>query len=397
MSPAGRPRRPAHRRAIAAADRRPRGRGRALGAVRRLDRPPDGWREATLPPGRPGAEDVAFAAASWALCVEYADDLNAARRQGTTWRPPPPCRARSSMRAAPSRRTCGSATRASTSGRPTRRRRCSPMRSSRPRPRTSAPIDTFRFEEDKVLRAALAALGDAAYDQAAAWADPRVAPGPTRRVVLAPRRPRAAVRLAARPRRGPPRAGDRPRGRRGLGADPAADDPWRRPSPPIPSAVPPSTRRTGYWSRRRAALLYPLLPEFEIAAGVPRRDARSPGATWADGWARGVQRALHGARLPAGRRAPAADALRRGGPAAGRRARDDRVLRRRRPPVRDGRGAVPADGRHPGDHRDAAAPARRAPHRDGGGDERARARRPQRPPAGRAGGRHGRGPGLPGG
>ena len=40
----------------------------------------EGWREATLPAGRPGAEDVAFAAAGWALCAEYAADLRCAGR-----------------------------------------------------------------------------------------------------------------------------------------------------------------------------------------------------------------------------------------------------------------------------------------------------------------------------
>ena len=63
----------------------------------------------------------------------------AARRRGITWRPPPPCRARSPTPAAPSRRTCGSATRTSTGGRRTRRRRCSARRSSGPGRRTSAP------------------------------------------------------------------------------------------------------------------------------------------------------------------------------------------------------------------------------------------------------------------
>ncbi|MCA9694416.1 MAG: PglZ domain-containing protein, partial [Myxococcales bacterium] len=36
---------------------------------------PSSWRDTTLPPSRPRAEDIAFAGASWALCVEYVDDL----------------------------------------------------------------------------------------------------------------------------------------------------------------------------------------------------------------------------------------------------------------------------------------------------------------------------------
>ena len=36
---------------------------------------PSDWRETALPPSLPRAEDIAFAAASWVLCVEYVDDL----------------------------------------------------------------------------------------------------------------------------------------------------------------------------------------------------------------------------------------------------------------------------------------------------------------------------------
>ena len=63
---------------------------------------PESWREEVLPPGIPRAEDVAFAAAGWALAVEYVDDLKrppvAARLQAA--RGPAPTR--SSTPAAPS-------------------------------------------------------------------------------------------------------------------------------------------------------------------------------------------------------------------------------------------------------------------------------------------------------
>jgi hypothetical protein len=36
---------------------------------------PEAWRAAALPAGRPAAGDLAFALASWALAVEYVDDL----------------------------------------------------------------------------------------------------------------------------------------------------------------------------------------------------------------------------------------------------------------------------------------------------------------------------------
>ena len=168
--------------------------------------------------------------------------------------------------------------------------------------------------------------------------------------------------------------------------------PWR----PMPSVAPSSIRRTGCWSSGRAALLYPLLPEFETLRACldgMRRAWRG----WADAWAREFS-ALCMARgfLPGAgyqQRTLFDEVVRPLAAEPGA----DRVLRCRCAPVRDGRGALPSDGRHAGDHRDAAAPARRASHRDGGGDERARARRAQRPPADLAGGRRGRCPGLPGG
>ena len=338
------------------ADRRPEDRGRALGAVRRVDRPHRGLAGGHAP------RRAARVPRTWRsrrragrCALEYADDLNAARRSAATWRPPPPCRARSSTPAAPSRRTCGSATRASTSGRPTRRRRCSPMRSSGPGPRTSAPIGTFRFAEGKVLRAALAALGDAAYDQAAAWAGPRRGPRADGCVVLAPRRSRAAVRLAARPRRGPPRAGDRPGGctdRRGPGRRRRR---WRRPSPPIPSAAPPSTRRTGTWSRRG----WPCSTRCSRSSRRCGRASTGCGSPGGRGPMAGRGSSTRSARRAGSCQAPRSSSgrssMRWSEPLVAEPG-DDRVLRGRRPPVRDGRGAVPADGGHPGDHRDAAGP-----------------------------------------
>ena len=110
-----------------------------------------------LPPGTPRAEDVAFAAAGWALAVEYVDDL---KRPPVArgYRPHAICLARSSMPAAPWRPTSASGTRVL--------------------PRTAdetealladevevaqaedlGKIDTFRFEEDKVLGGAIEALG----------------------------------------------------------------------------------------------------------------------------------------------------------------------------------------------------------------------------------------------
>ena len=323
MSPAGRPRRPAQlagfvaSRIGAAEDR-----GRALGAVRRLDRPSRGLAGGSSPPGGPRAEDVAFAAAGWALCGRVRRRPEAPAGQATSWRPPPICRARSSTPAAPSRRTCGSGTRASIAdggrdgGAPRRRGRGGPGRG--PREDRHVP-----------LRGGQGPAGGAGRPGRRGLRPGRRVGGPAGGpgdgcVVLAPRRPLAPVRLAARRRRGPARAGDRPRGRRRLDADAAADGPAGggrhrlcrarcrgRPGPP---ATWSSGGRLCCTRRCRSS-------NRSVRAST---GCASLWRDWADRWARGLQRALQGARIPAGHRAPAADDLRRGGEAAGRRSRGRR-------------------------------------------------------------------------
>ena len=144
-------------------------------------------------------------------------------------------------------------------------------------------IDTFRFEETRSCGRRWppwATRPATRPPRGRTWASAR----DDGCVVLAPRRPRAPVRLAARPDAARLGLAIEP-GRRTTGADPAADDPLERPSPPTPSAVPPSTRPTDIWSSARAALLYPPLPEFETLRA--RLDGvRSLWRTWADGWAR---------------------------------------------------------------------------------------------------------------
>lgn len=134
----------------------------------------DAWRDACVPPAdvRPG--DIAFAAASWALGVEYVHDLasrepadDRLRAMGGLPRPlVAACRELAAhLRARPDdfyRRTADE----------TERRLTTEVEQARAE--DLGEIDTFRFEEEKVLAAALAALAAGQWDTAANWADLRL-------------------------------------------------------------------------------------------------------------------------------------------------------------------------------------------------------------------------------
>ena len=111
---------------------------------------PESWRGDVLPPGVPRAEEVAFAAASWALAVEYVEDLKrppvAARLQAART-----CPARSSRRAALSRPTCANGIGGSIAEQPTRRRRSSPTRSRWQRPKTLGRSTRFTLRRTRLF------------------------------------------------------------------------------------------------------------------------------------------------------------------------------------------------------------------------------------------------------
>ena len=136
---------------------------------------PSFWRDATLPPSRPRAGDVAFAAASWALCVEYTDDLKRAPASdhlaSAAALPRPVIDACRAVAAHLREHHAGFYQRTADE---TEALLADEVEQAQAE--DFGAIDTFRFEEDKVLKAALAALGRAAYDQASGWADPRVEP-----------------------------------------------------------------------------------------------------------------------------------------------------------------------------------------------------------------------------
>ena len=244
---------------------------------------PSFWRDATLPPSRPRAGDVAFAAASWALCVEYTDDLKRAPASdhlaSAAALPRPVIDACRAVAAHLREHHAGFYQRTADE---TEALLADEVEQAQAE--DLGAIDTFRFEEDKVLKAALAALGRAAYDQAAGWADPRVEPTSADTSFWLrddPARQSAwqLVREAARLGQEIARAGMR------IGVDARADG-------AIEAAMSVYAQRGAavdqahrLLEQRRVALLYPLLPEFETLRA--RLDGmRRAWREWADAWAR---------------------------------------------------------------------------------------------------------------
>lgn len=244
---------------------------------------PDSWRDTTLPPSRPRAEDVAFAAASWALCVEYVDDLKRA--------PVGTYLAHAADLPRPVIETCRTVASHLRERHPAFYQRTADETEALladevevARAEDLGKVDTFRFEEDKVLKAALAAVETENYDLAAEWADLRVDPKPTSASFWLrgdPMRQSAwqLVRDASRLGQAIVRAGER------LGVDATAYN-------GLEAAVSIYVERGAavdqahrHLEQRRVALLYPQLPEFEILR--TRLDGmRRVWRSWADTWAR---------------------------------------------------------------------------------------------------------------
>lgn len=135
---------------------------------------PNTWRDAMLRDTKSRAEDIAAVASSWSLCVEYVDDLRtrkpkSARLQGIDALP-------SGVVAA-----CREVARYLREHHPAYYRRIADETEAQladevddARAEDLGRIDTFRFEDVKVLEAALAALGEGQWDRAAEWAQQRV-------------------------------------------------------------------------------------------------------------------------------------------------------------------------------------------------------------------------------
>lgn len=244
---------------------------------------PAAWRDTALPPTQPRAEDVAFAAASWALCVEYVDDLARApvnaHIAGAGSLPRPVidvCRgvaAHLRERHASFYRRTADETEALLAD-----------EVEAARAEDLGKIDTFRFEEDLVLAAALDALGRADWERAADWAELRVDAGagrgsfwlrddPTR--LSAWQLVRDAARLGLAIAKATDRIGVRARTSGALEEAVAA-------YVERGAAVDQAHR---HLEQRRVALLYAQVPKFEALRA--RLDGmREAWRVWADAWAR---------------------------------------------------------------------------------------------------------------
>jgi len=235
----------------------------------------ESWRTASLPSGKHRPDDVAFAVAGWTLCVEYVHDL---KRDPTS-----PLLSPAMGLPAPVVTACKELASHLRERHPAFYQRTADETESmlaeeadNARAEDLGDIDTFRFEENRVLEAALAALKDEQWSAAATWASLRVGGGsfwlrkdPAR--LSAWQLIEGAASLGLSIEKAGPNIGNT------TGLDGAVD---RYLSHGV--RVDQAHRQL---EQRRLALLYSLLPEFERLRA--RLDAmRVYWRRWADAWAR---------------------------------------------------------------------------------------------------------------
>jgi hypothetical protein len=245
------------------------------------------WIARAVPSGLRTAADLAFAAASFALAVEYVDDLQRPPvdpvLDGLASLPAPVVKANHEVaehlrerHPAFYRRTAGE----------TEAWLGSEVHNAKAE--DLGKIDTFRFEEDKVLDAALSALAEERWQPARAWARARTGKGsfwlrddPMRQSAW--QLLQAAADLGAALTEAGPRLNARSHADalvRYAGAEPRPGATAREPG--LGEAV---DRAHRHLEQRRAALLDPQLPSFEdLRARLDQ--LREAWRTWADDWAR---------------------------------------------------------------------------------------------------------------
>ena len=236
---------------------------------------PAAWRQEAAERRDPRAEDVAFTLAGWTLCVEYVDDL---KRD-----PVDPALAGAGRLARPLIDACRELAAHLRDRHPEFYRRTAEEIEARladevesARAEDLGMIDTFRFEEEKVLAAALTALAEQQWRAALTWAEARLA-GDAFWLRDDPSRQAAwqLVHAAARLGQAIEDAGP------ALGVDDSLDSAVER-YVEYGARVDTAHR---HLEQRRAALLYPQLPDFETLRR--RLDAlRLLWREWADVWAR---------------------------------------------------------------------------------------------------------------
>ena len=241
------------------------------------------WRDVALPASARNPRDMAFAAASWALGVEYVDDL----------RRPPVNTHLQGMRALPRAviDTCrGLAAHLRDRHREFYQRTADEIEAliadevAAARAEDLGQVDTFRFEEDKVLKAALTALQETDWNRAGDWAALRADSGSGSNSFWVrgdPNRQSAwkLVQSAVRFGQALARAGEKLfTGKSPLGGlDEALQAYVER-----GAAVDQAHR---HLEQHRVTLLTPQVPEFETLRTCLDQ-TRQTWRTWADSWAR---------------------------------------------------------------------------------------------------------------
>ena len=249
----------------------------------------EAWRDECLPTRTVRAEDMAFAAASWAICVEYVHDLG---------RPPIADRL-AAVRDLPRPLidACRELAAHLRDRHPDFYRRTADETEAwladeieSVRAEDLGESDTFRFEEDKLLKAALAALAERRWDMVREWADVRV-DGKSfwLRDDISRRSAWQLVAAAARLGQAVTAAGS-------LGTREGLDEVVEQ----YVARGAAADQAHRHLEQRRLALLYPQLPEFETLRA--RLDGlRRLWRDWADAWARDFNRTCrqHGFLPPA--------------------------------------------------------------------------------------------------
>ena len=235
---------------------------------------PTDWQGTTAGTTSKDAETLAFVAASWAMCVEYVDDLRRpakdrklAPAEGLSRPLVDACRALADHLRA---RYAGFYQRTAdeTQGE-------MPAESEHADPSDLGMVDTFRFEEEAILDGALAALEQGDWDSAFEWAVRRIE-GESFWLQQDPERQnvwtliRAAALLGRQVQQAGPSLGHvdghEQAVQRYIDAGAAVDQAHRE------------------LEQRRRSLLYPRLPKFDRVRGVLDR-MREVWREWADGWA----------------------------------------------------------------------------------------------------------------
>lgn len=240
----------------------------------------ESWRRLTVPMVEPQPRDVAFVLVSWALGVEYVHDLKrppvSEHLRPMKVLPPPVVQTNQEIAVYVRQHHAGFYQRTADE---TETWLADEVEAAVAV--DLGKIDTFRFEEDKVLKAALESLGQKDYAQVMEWAEPRVGPNrqtesfwlredPSRLSAWTLVYHAAALGLAIQ------RAGERLTVGAAFGVEAAVEVYVER-----GAAVDQAHRQL---EQRRTALLYPPVPEFETLR-VRLDGMRRVWSRWADTWA----------------------------------------------------------------------------------------------------------------